>query len=408
MRLYEPRISSVRTPFVQSSSTDMRVLQIMEATLGGTRRYLEDVSEALGEGSRHGLVYSLHRADDAFMTLLAKLRRANWHLYELDMRREISPLHDVRCAFALRQIYQQFKPDVVHAHSSKAGGLARIATLGMKERPGIVYTPHSIATNVSWIYGAIEKVLAQRADIIAAVTQSERDELERLKLLPLDRLHTIVPTISGDRFAPRDREAARSDLGLGDGPIVVGIGRLTLQKDPLAFIDLASALRRHVPGIRALWVGDGELRDVVEQRISALDLESCVTITGWLEDVRPYLAASDVFVSTSRYESFGYVTAEALAMERPVVASEVTGTVDIVRRDMTEQLFPLNDLDGATVRTARFLGDPQFAAEIAQRGRTYVKAAFSVEETRRGLRAAYDAAVKKVAPAPSGRRAESA
>jgi glycosyltransferase involved in cell wall biosynthesis len=372
----------------------MRVLQVMEATLGGTRRYLEDVSRALGEGDHNGLVYSLYRADGAFLKLLESLRVAGWSLFEIDMRREINPVRDLACARKLREIYRRFKPDVVHAHSSKAGGLVRIATIGMKNRPRIVYTPNSIASNVSWIYGQLEKVLALRLDIIAAVTESEREELHSLKLIPLERIHVVVPTIPADVFAPHDRAAARSDLGIGDGPVVIGIGRLTAQKDPVAFIDLASSLRRAVPDLRAYWIGDGELRSVVEQRIAALDLGSCVSVTGWLEDVRPYVAASNVFVSTSRYESFGYVTAEACAMERPVVATKITGTVDVVRSDVDDQLFPLDDLGAATSRVARFLGDAQFAADVAARDRAYVNSAFSLEETRRGLYAAYDAALQ--------------
>ena len=97
----------------------MRVLQVIEATLGGTRRYLEDISEALGVGEAYGLVYSLDRADDAFLGLLEKLRGAGWSLYELDMQRSIKPLHDIRCAFALRAVYRAFAPDVVNAHSSR-------------------------------------------------------------------------------------------------------------------------------------------------------------------------------------------------------------------------------------------------------------------------------------------------
>ena len=372
----------------------MRVLQVMEATLGGTRRYLEDVSEALGAGDCYGIVYSLHRADGAFMLLLEKLRRAGWQLFELDMRREIRPGHDFKCTLALQNIYRSFKPDVVHAHSSKAGALARLATIGMKHRPGIVYTPNSIASNVSWVYGLIERVLALRLDIIAAVTQSERDELFRLGLLPLARIHVVVPTIPSDGFAPRSRELARWELGLADGPLMIGIGRLTAQKNPLAFVELAEALRALVPGLRAVWVGDGEMRPAVEQRIADLGLGSSVSITGWLDDVRPHVAAANLFVSVARYESFGYVTAEALAMERPVVASAITGTLDIVKSDVAEQLFTPNDLAGAAVLAARLLGDPAFAAGVANRGRAFVNAAFSVDETRRALRTAYDAALQ--------------
>jgi glycosyltransferase involved in cell wall biosynthesis len=375
----------------------VRVLQVMEATLGGTRRYLEDVVQALGPGNQYGLVYSLHRADNAFLSLLETLRSAGWALFELDMRREIEPLRDLRCAFALQRIYREFKPDVVHAHSSKAGGLTRVATLGMKHRPGIVYTPNSIATNVSWIYGLLERVLALRADIIVAVTESERDELLRLKLLPHYRLHIAVPTIPSDRFAPSDRALARQALGLGEGPMIIGIGRLTAQKDPLSFIELTASLRARVPDLQAIWVGDGELRGAVEQRIAERGLQSCVSITGWLEDVRPYIAATNVFISTSRYESFGYVTAEALAMERAAVATRITGTVDVVTTDTDAQLFALDDLSRAADLAARFLTDPPFADGVAIRGRTYVNAAFSVAETRRGLETAYRAALQSPA-----------
>jgi len=371
----------------------MRVLQVMEATLGGTRRYLEDVSEALGTGANNGLVYSLHRADRAFITLLDKLRADGWNLFELDMRRAINPMHDAKCAAELQRIYRTFRPDVVHAHSSKAGALSRIATVGMKDRPRLVYTPHSIASNVSRIYGLIEKMLALRLDIMTAVTESEREELNGLKLLPLHRIHVVVPTIPREAFAPRNREDARRALGFGTEPIIVAVGRLTRQKDPLAFVELANELRKSVPKLRAVWVGDGELRGAMEGRIVAFGLETCVSITGWLEDVRSHLAAANLFVSTSRYESFGYVTAEALSMERPVVASEITGTVDVVCNDMADQLFTLDDADGAVQLASRILADPDFANAIAQRGRAFVTMKFSIEETRRGLHEAYAAAL---------------
>lgn len=372
----------------------MRVLQVMEATLGGTRRYLEDVSQALGDGTHYGLVYSLERADGAFLRLLETLRAAGWSLFEVPMRRAIDPVHDTKCVRELRAIYRSFGPDVVHAHSSKAGALSRLATLGLKERPGIVYTPNSIASNVSPVYGFIEKILALRLDVIAAVTESERNELHALGLLPFEQIHVVVPTIPADVFAPRDRDAARSELGYGPEPTIVAIGRLTRQKDPLRFVEVAHALRKRVPSLRAVWVGDGELRGDMEARIAELGLASCVSITGWLEDVRTHIAAANLFVSTSRYESFGYVTAEALAMERPVVASRITGTVDVVRVDTAEQLYTLDDVEAAAEQAARMLTDLRFAEEVATRGRKHVNSAFSVAETRRALMLAYAAALQ--------------
>lgn len=372
-----------------------RVLQVLEATLGGTRRYLENVFDALGAGSHNGLVYSLHRSDAEFVRLLGRLREAGWALFEVDMRRPIDLRRDLSCVLAMRAIYRAFRPDVVHAHASKAGAIARLATFGMRGRPGIVYSPHAIGVHLGWIYRPIEHVLARRLDVLSAVTCSERDELCALKLLPSGRIHVVVPAIRSDVYAPADRIAARRQLSLSDGPLVVAIGRLTQQKDPLAFVDFVAELRKRVGTVRGMWVGDGELRQEVEERIAALDLRGKVSIAGWKDDVRPYIAACDLLVSTSLYESFGYVTAEAMAMDRPVVASAITGTVDVVTTDIGDQLYRSRDIASAAELAERLLCDASRASAIAERGRMHVLSTFSTAAMRRGLDGAYSAAVQR-------------
>jgi glycosyltransferase involved in cell wall biosynthesis len=372
-----------------NGTTSPRVLQVIEATLGGTRRYLEDVFGALGDGDRFGVAYSLHRADAGFTMLLDALRAAGWQLFEIDMRRRIDPRRDAASVIALRNVYRTFRPDVVHAHSSKGGAVARLATIGMRRRPGIVYTPNSIGVNLSRVYEPLERVLALRLDVLAAVTPSEQDELRALRLIPPGRVSVVYPTIRSDHFVPGDRSAARRALGLGDGPLVVAIGRLTAQKDPLAFVDFVAGLRARIGDLRAVWVGDGELRSAMERRISAAGLGTALTITGWLDDVRAHLSACDLFVSTSVYESFGYVTAEALAMDRPVVATKITGTVDIVTTDVDDQLYDSGDTAAAVALAERFLRDRNHASAVAGRGREYVLSTFAVEAMRTRLAGAY-------------------
>jgi L-malate glycosyltransferase len=131
----------------------------------------------------------------------------------------------------------------------------------------------------------------------------------------------------------------------------------------------------------------------MEDRIAAAKLQSALGITGWLDDVRPYLAASDLVVSTAAYESFGYATAEALAMDRPVVASAITGTVDVVTTDVGDQLYSYRDVDAAASLAARLLADAEYAAGIAARGRERVVTTFSPEKMRSGLAGAYAAAL---------------
>jgi glycosyltransferase involved in cell wall biosynthesis len=370
----------------------LRVLQVLEATLGGTRRYLDNVFDALGSGPDNGLAYSLDRADTEFLRLLERLRDAGWSLFAIGMRRSIEPKNDLACVLQLRSIYRSFKPDVVHAHASKAGAIARIATIGMRQRPRIVYSPHAIGVNLGWIYRPIEHLLSLRLDALSAVTNGEREELRSLKLLPSGKVHVVVPAICAETYAPLDREAARAQLKLAEGPIVVACGRLTKQKDPLFFVDFVAALRNRYEGVCGIWVGDGELRAVMEDRIKATGLKDILTITGWQDDVRPYIAAANIFISTSIYESFGYVTAEAIAMNRPVVASAITGTTDVVTTDVEDQLYRVKDIGAAVLLAERLLTDGSFAASVAERGRTQLLRSFSTDAMRLGLDSVYMAA----------------
>ena len=100
-------------------------------------------------------------------------------------------------------------------------------------------------------------------------------------------------------------------------------------------------------------------------------------------------------MSTAGYESFGYVTAEALAMDRPVVASAITGTVDIVTTDVGDQLYRYADIAAAVRLAERLLGDPEHAAAVAGRGRAQVLERFSVSQMRRGLDDVYQAAARR-------------
>jgi glycosyltransferase involved in cell wall biosynthesis len=370
----------------------MRVLQVLEATLAGTRRYLDDIARVLGVGETYGLVYSLHRADSTFYALLEKLRAAKWHLYELDMRRAIDVRRDYRNARELKRIYEVFKPDVVHAHASKAGALARLATFGLAKRPGIVYSPHSINATRSRFAFAIEKLLASRLDVLAAVTPSERDELIRLCLVPQSRVTIVMPTILDAPVGHEEHFAARLRLGIPADPIVVSVGRLVAQKNPLGFVELIARLQKSYPNLKAFWIGDGELRPETERSIKQRGLDTSVVITGWLDDTRSHLAACDIFVSLAAFESFGYAAAEAMAMERPVVASAVVGTIDVVLNDAELQLFPVRDLEQAVRKISHLLDHPTIATAVAKRGREAITMAYSEERSRRGLMEAYAAA----------------
>jgi glycosyltransferase involved in cell wall biosynthesis len=175
---------------------------------------------------------------------------------------------------------------------------------------------------------------------------------------------------------------------------VIAVGRLIAQKDPEAFIQIMKRVRSIRPDVLGVWVGSGELGDEFHASVVANGLQDVISVVPWVHDVRAYLAAADVLLSTARFESFGYVTAEAYAMQRPVVASNVTGTCDIMRKELAQWLFEPSDYPRAAQLIIELINDPATAARIANQGRDTMMRCFTTENMRESLMNAYASALK--------------
>src|SRR5271168_2956708 len=123
----------------------IRVLHILEATLGGTLRYMENVAKAT-EGSEivSAFAYGMSRADSRLHPFLDSVKKMGWTSYATDMRREISVRNDLTSLKQLRRAVTHFAPDLIHCHSSKAGALGRAAVAMHRKAPAAVYSPHAL------------------------------------------------------------------------------------------------------------------------------------------------------------------------------------------------------------------------------------------------------------------------
>lgn len=371
-------------------SERIRVLHILEATLGGTRRYIENIAEALDRQHFYcGLIYSTQRCDEQFSRFLVRAHEMGWNLYEVSMIRSIHPSKDCRDILKIQNIIHSFQPHIVHCHSAKAGGLGRLAVFLMRGmRPKVVYTPNALPTHLGWQYGILELLLARITDRFIAISASEAREISRLCLVPLTRVSVVWPFIDTDHFVPIDKQEARRTIGLSDQrPLILGVGRLSHQKDPVTFVKVVEKLYNDSLDIRGIWVGDGELRVQIENMIKRKGLDKIVTVVGWQSDVRPFIASADVVLMPSRYESFGYVAAEALAMARPVVGTKVTGLVDIIPDP--KLLFEVGDWYAAVRILEGLLEHPEMALSIGEVGRKLVCERFTVSSMARSLSGTY-------------------
>jgi glycosyltransferase involved in cell wall biosynthesis len=181
-----------------STSKPLRVLQIMECTIGGTRRHIIDVSlglNALGVDV-HLVVAALRQAD--FREDLAQLAQAGVTVHELPMVRSISPATDFSQLLKLRKLVTELRPDIVHTHSSKAGVLGRTASFltGTGKR---VHTPHTLAFLFAEMFGAakrslfyqVEKRLAGLSHALIAVSESESRTFRDSKIVAPEKIRVI-------------------------------------------------------------------------------------------------------------------------------------------------------------------------------------------------------------------------
>lgn len=329
------------------------VLHVTEASLGGLRRHVADLMQGLHAlGVRQVLAYSSARADSGMRLLVAWCDSVGIPTIELEMHRRVAPVSDLRAVVALRAQIRRLAPTVLHLHSSKAGGVGRLAALGVPLLR-VVYTPNGLATHLSRAFEFLERILGHlRTDSLIAVSTTEYNEIASMRIVPASRLIRIDAGISAEETV-----ALAGSPPAPAHPTVVLVGRLTAQKDPLFAAEVSARVIRRLPQARFVWVGDGELRPDFEARIRALGVEDRWTITGWVENPFGFVAAGTVCALVSRYEGVGYVNLEAMALGKPMIATRVAGSGDLVVDGVTGLLLPLDDLEGFASATARLLAD---------------------------------------------------
>jgi len=313
----------------------MRVLHVMEATIGGTRRHLVDLARAEQRAGLevHVAAASLRVRD--FERDLALLESEGVGVTRIPMLREVSPASDWRHVGELRALLRRLRPDIVHTHSSKAGVLGRWASL----REGIgarVHTPHTFAFLFAGMfspprrafYRRLERWLAARTARVIAVSRDEARTIEAAGVVPAGRLRVVENGIDA-RALREARALPRAELGFRDDvPLLFTAGLLNLAKGQDLLLEALAA--PGLEGVQLALAGEGELRPELEARARALG--GRVRLLGFRPDMPALFATSDAYVLPSRWEGMPYVLLESMASARPILATPVDGARELVER----------------------------------------------------------------------------
>jgi glycosyltransferase involved in cell wall biosynthesis len=310
----------------------------------------------------------------------AAFEQAGAKVIPLPMRKGLWPIYTMR---AVIQLIRETDCDIVHVHSQEAGLVAR-PLAKIAGAPAVLYTPQTVdIRRTRWhrAYTWVEWALAHITDRIISVTEADRRRMLQWGI-PAHKTVTIPNGIDLTHFgATVEQKELRSSLGAPtEDPLIIQMGRLREQKDPLSFVDGAAKVLQQRPDAQFVLLGDGPLRSQVEERIRSLDLTRSVHLAGWRDDARRLLAAADVVTLTSRWEGTPYALLEAMAWSRPVVATSVNGCPEVVQEGQTGYLVPSGDTMRWADRVLALLADPAVAAAMGRWGRKRLEERFTLQE----------------------------
>jgi glycosyltransferase involved in cell wall biosynthesis len=294
-----------------------------------------------------------------------------------NVRRRIGP-RDALGLLELIALIRRLRPDIVHAHSSKAGVLARVAA-AVCRIPAVVFTAHGWAFKAepglkSRLYLYADRAVAKITSAVICVSETERREGLAARTCQAERTVVIQNGVDASLFTVRRRSETPR-------PRIVSIGRLKAPKDFTTLLE-ALALLRDLP-FDAVIAGDGPERSALEAAVDRLGLAGAVDLTGERDDIPAFLAAADCFVLSSTSEGMPISVLEAMAAGLPVVASDVGGVHELVTEGTTGCLVPPRDPEALAGALRPLLGDPELRARLGAQARRDVEQRFTVDRVQR-------------------------
>ncbi|HVB59363.1 MAG TPA: glycosyltransferase family 4 protein, partial [Candidatus Acidoferrales bacterium] len=276
-------------------------------------------------------------------------------------------------AFRFCRILRQQRVDILHSHMFQASRLAS-PLARMCSVPLILETSHGRESwRKGWLKGSfvVDRLVGHTVDRMIAVSEANARYLVKDKGLPAGKITVIYPGVRFERFNPSAAVPLDLKTRLGfdvNDPVLLVAGRLEPQKGHRVLIDALPLILREFPRVRLVCLSDGALRSKLEQRVAELGLQNSVRFTGYQPDLLPWLALADICVLPSYYEGLPVAVVEALASGKPMVATAVDGTPEVLTDGETGLLVPPGDSASLAKAIIQMLANPEQRASMARKG----------------------------------------
>ena len=288
---------------------------------------------------------------------------------------EMKSRYDIAALRSLRKLISSHEIRILHSFLFHAC----VATAMLRGCADLVRIWSLRVIQQGWWRRQILRRLQRRVGAVTCVSEGVRSFASNTLAIPDDKLVVIPNGIDASEFKNL-RPGLREELDLpGDALLVVSVGRLDEQKGMHYLIRAAASVSNRRPETVFAIAGDGPLRASLENEIKQLGLEGRVHLLGWRDDIPDILATVDLFVLPSLWEGMPNVILEAMACGKPVIATDIGGSRELVVNNETGRLVPPKDAASLAVTIEQLLAHLDLACTMGKRGAERASQVFGLD-----------------------------
>lgn len=308
----------------------------------------------------------------------------------------------------IKAIIEEFKPDIVHTHASKAGVLGRKAAISCGVKT-IVHTYHGHVFHSYFgkfkthLIKSLERNLAKKSSGIVAISNLQKEELvKKHRICAADKVKVVPLGFDLSSFLqdnPAKRDQVRNDYNIEAGDVAIAIvGRLAPIKNHSFFLKvIEQLLGKGVLNIKVFIVGDGSERELIEKMSNSLNTKygQKITLTSWIFDIATFNKGMDIICLTSDNEGTPVSLIEAQASGLPVISTDVGGVRDIVLDGESGFITKLGDIETYVEKLRLLVENEKLRVKFAATGRDFVTSRFNYERLAKDMSTYYRELLKK-------------
>ena len=289
---------------------------------------------------------------------------------------EIKSWRDISGALNFRKELKRLNAKIFHAHLPWNLSCSNNIISAFISKVPVVVTQHAYKTPRSRKVYYMQKLMSLFIDRYIAVSQGQAEQLER-SIIDKKKLSVIYNGIDLQKFTEATSSGLRKQLDIDQTtPIIISVARMDELKGHEYLLKTAQIINEAV----FVLVGDGPERSNFEKLAGELGVKDRVFFLGYRDDIPALLKCSDIYVHPSLIESLGLSVIEAMAADKPVAASDISGIREIIKNGETGLLVPPQNSEALANAIRKYISDKSFSEKLARAGQARVIKKFSAEE----------------------------